>query len=191
MIFREGLFIVGLLFVSNLSVFSQEENSFKIEKCARLQGGIITHLNNEDNSVTPGIDFRYCYGIKMGKRIGAGFGAGYQYFKEESFIPIIFDLVYFPGESSKRSFIYLDGGYSLGWSERYKNYANSSFSGGPVLGIGYGIKIFLKEQYAIFLNAGYQYQHAQMKFEMDDFLTANKELHYHMFVMNLGLMLEQ
>jgi hypothetical protein len=185
------LLIVGLFLLGNIPVLSQEENCYKIEKCARLQGGLLIQFQDKDNSDSPGMDFQYCYGIKTGKRFGVGFGGGFQYYKEESFVPIMLDLVWFFGQNPKHSFIYFNGGYSLGWSEEYEDYINSSFSGGPALGIGYGKMICIKEQYRFFINAGYHYQNAQLQYELEIDQTKYKSLHYHMIIINLGLMLEQ
>jgi hypothetical protein len=190
----KACFLVFLFsFSFSYSAYTQSENSLHIEKCARMQSGLIMQFPNGEynEDVNPGISFQYCYGIKAGTRAGIGFGAGFHFFKEESYIPIVFDLVYFIGQNKKCFFIYGDGGYSLGWSSDFKEYDHSDFKGGLTLGTGFGKKILILEQMALFINAGYQYQHAQLKYEPEPDQTKNKSLHYHMLIVSLGIMIEQ
>lgn len=184
------LFLYLLLWSIGLSVSAQEENKLKIEKCARLQSGIIMMVNSEDQYLKPGMNIQYCYGIKTGNKLGAGFGAGFQYFKDELFVPFLIDMIWFAGKNSNCNFISLNGGYSLGWKEKYKEYITSDFSGGPALGAGFGRKFLIRDQYAFFLNAGYQYQNAGLSYKSDN-ETYHKSIHYHMFIINFGLMLQQ
>ena len=124
------------------SLFSQEDKSLQIKKCARLETGFALHFlsANDDNKIIPGAVFQYCYGIKSDKKLGVGIGGGFEYFEKELFFPIFIDAVYFFNQKKNTSFINLKAGYSLGWSNSYSDLINSNFKGGPDIGICFGKK---------------------------------------------------
>lgn len=190
---NRGIIIVGMIILLNVSISAQDDINYNIKKCATLEGGLIIHFPDDDfNSVaTTGASFQYCYGLKVAERVGIGLGTGFHYFENESYVPIYLNMVYFLNGNKKCSFVFFDGGYSLGWSDKIKEYLDSEFSGGLSFNVGFGKKIWLLEQFSVFLKAGYHYQNIQLKYENVLEQSFDRKFHFHMFVLTLGLMLEQ
>jgi hypothetical protein len=173
--------------------FSQDEITYHIQKCARLESGFATHfLSAEDNNkIIPGLALQYCYGIKTATKLGLGLGAGFQFFEKETFVPFFMDAVYFLSKGQYASFINVEGGYALGWSKNFSDYNNSLFKGGPHVGFCYGKKIVKFNQMVLYLSAKYVHQFASVKYEMDQHQEQKKSLHYNMFILSLGFMLDE
>jgi hypothetical protein len=182
--------LIGILIAPS---FSQEDKSFHIQKCARLESGLALHFLSakDNNKIIPGVAFQYCYGIKSSKKLGFGVGGGFQYFEKESFVPFFIDVIYFINQNKYASFINLKAGYAMGWSGNYSDYFNSSFKGGPNIGISYGKKIIRFNQLSIYICAKYNHQFASIQYENDDHQKQHKSLHYNMFIVSLGFMLEE
>jgi hypothetical protein len=185
------IFAIFCLTFDNSS-FSQDETSYQLHKCARLEGGIGMHFlsANYNNNIVPGADFHYCYGIKSGKKLGLGVGGGFIYFENETFVPFFLNALYFLSQSKYASFINVEAGYAMGWSKKYIEYHNANFSGGEYLGIGFGKKIFTNKQMPVYIGIKYNHQFAEAQYETDLHKQQNKSLHYNMVFINIGLMLE-
>jgi hypothetical protein len=191
--FAGHILIFTLFFVINEnSSFSQDQKSFQIQKCARIESGFVLHfLSADEKNIVPGIAFQYCYGIKSSKKVGLGIGGGFQYFENESFVPVFLDVVYFLNQRKYTSFINLETGYAMGWSKNYSDYHNSSYKGGFNMGICFGKKIAMFSQFSMYLSAKYNLQIAKLEYENDQYQAQNQTLYYNMFIFSLGFMLEE
>jgi len=182
-----------MIMLLNISIYAQDDISYHIKKCATLEGGLILRFpdGGYNNSSYTGASFQYCYGLKVAERVGIGLGAGFHYFEKESFVPLHVNMLYFLNGNKKCSFVFFEGGYSLAWSDKVQEYLDSEFSGGLSFNLGVGKKICLLEQFSVFLKAGYHYQNIRLQYENVSGQSFDRKFHFHMFVLTLGLMLEQ
>ena len=165
----------------------------ELEKCARLEGGFIigSRFEKPDYTIKPGVSLQYSYGLKSGQYLGFGFGAGVHFFKNEGFIPFYIDMISLFMRNPNSPFINLQAGYSLGWNNAYNDFHNPEFKGGLLMGIGAGKKIRLNERFASYLSVSYKHQLASITYEGEAQHKQSERLHYHLFIVSIGLMLEQ
>ncbi len=165
----------------------------EIEKCARLEGGFVigSRFEKPDYTLKPGGILQYSYCLKSGQYLGFGLGAGVHFFKDEGFIPFYLDMIGLLKRNRNSPFVDLQVGYALGWNNAYNDFHNPEFRGGFLMGIGVGKKIRIDDRFAYYLSVSYKHQLASIRYDGEMQQEHFERLHYHLFIVSIGLMLEQ
>lgn len=170
----------------------QEETEIPIDKCVRLEGGFdITHEAGSSNGINPGGSANYSYCIRLGKHGGIGAGSGAIVFDRQVYLPLYLETVLLANHDKCSPFITLEGGYSLGWSNRYKNYPKYRSDGGIYYSAGLGWRFRLDQQFFLYSGISYRRQNSSFYYEQMSGTTFHKSARYNILVINIGLMLEQ
>lgn len=143
---------------------------------------------NDNFLYNPGFSLYGAYGIFISDRLSAGLGTGLQYFRDERFIPVFID---FTGHVSKKRntrTLFLQCGYSVGWSNALRNLTNYSFRGGIYLNAGFGRKFYISEGFALILHISYRHQFAEIEYEVFDQHNYRERINYDMLVIGTSFM---
>jgi hypothetical protein len=186
-------FFAVLILINYSNAYAQVENRLEIDKCARLEGGLILagQVSNDNLIYNPGGNFQYSYCIKSGGNAGFGLGAGVQFFDEEAFIPFYIDFIELFNKSKNSPFLTFQGGYALGWSNLYKNIQRYSYNGGFCFSCGIGRKFRFNDTFSSYISFSYKHQFATLSYQTNAVESYREILNYDMLTLSIGIMLEQ
>lgn len=193
----QNLTLLIILFLGSVyrsaKALPTESGFFHIEKCARLEGGVVMamKIENENQDYIPGGSLQYSYCLKLGHHLGLGIGAGVNLFMKEGFVPFYFDCIGLINQKRNSPFINVKAGYAFGWSNKYNNLENPEFSGGYCFGIGIGKKFHIRDKFATYISISYNHQLAELSYTTNNTQTYHENLNYPMLKLDIGLMLEQ
>jgi hypothetical protein len=173
-------------------IIAQTTSEYNFEKCARLQ---ISYLYssikfNGEKSAKSGGAVQYSSCLKINEHLGVGLGAGFQLFKDESFIPFFAEILLFPDKKHPGYFNF-QAGYALGWSFHYSDYPDHHFRGGLHLCAGIGHKFRINDKFSFYLAGSYKNQFATLEYTTSEGDKKEDRLNYNMLIISLGVMLEQ
>jgi hypothetical protein len=188
----QSIFII-LLFFFGSNIFSQQKKQLELDKCARLEGGLIIggQILNDNLIYNPGGSFQYSYCIKSGNNVGFGLGAGIQFFEEEAFIPFYFDFIGMLNKHQNAPFLEFQAGYAMAWSNKYKNVRDYAFTGGIYFSTGIGRKFKFNDTFSSYISLSYKHQFASLTYTAFTINEYYEKLNYDMLVLSIGIMLEQ
>ena len=170
----------------------QEETEIPINKCVRLEGGfVVTHQTGGSAGINLGGSANYSYCIRMGKHAGIGGGSAAIIFDRQVYLPLYLETVFIVNQKSHSPFVSLEGGYSLGWNNRYKDYLKYRSEGGIYYSAGIGWRFRIGDQFFFYSGISYRHQNSSFYYEQLSGATIHNTASYNLVVLNLGLMLEQ
>jgi len=192
---RHQLFLLFFLncIISTAEAKEGEIRKLEIEKCARLESGFVlgSRMVKSEDTFFPGGSLQYSYCLKSNRYLGFGLGAGVHLFKEAGFIPFYLDLIGMINKSRNSPFVNFQTGYAFGWSKEFDSFQEPEFTGGYLIGLGFGKKIHIRDRFASYLSLSYRYQLATLRYNSEDMEDHSIILNYNMLVLSIGLMLEQ
>jgi hypothetical protein len=179
------------LFIS-AGIRAQEGKELKLDKCARMEAGFIFSINSTDtNRYSPGGQMQYSYCIKAHPRAGYGAGLGFNFFRDEIFIPFHIDFIGLLKEGKNGPFVTVQVGYSIGVSSRYINYQDQKFRGGMYFHGGFGNRFAVNDRFSAYVSLSYSHQSANLRYTTGSGHREKEKFNYNMVALSIGLMFEE
>jgi len=181
-----------ILFEFNLPVTCAKESP-EFEMSARLEGGLVLggQIINDGLIYLSGSNLMYTNSIKTSGNSFLGLGAGFYNFRNETFIPFVFDFFGFTGKSKNKPFLNFQAGYSLGFSDLYKNYSDYNFKGGLCFSAGLGKCFAISNRFSALISISYRHQFAHVRYTYSGVSEIESDLNYDMLLFTFGIMICQ
>jgi hypothetical protein len=111
---------------------SSAEDSRTLEIRSDIQGGIVMggQVVNEKFIYKPGVMGQFSLNAQISPKVYAGIGVSMLSLEDETILPVYLDLKAFFNEGAQSSFIGLNVGASVAWSDYYRNVAEFEYEGG-------------------------------------------------------------
>jgi hypothetical protein len=188
------LVLVILIFLvwNNPMVRGQNNNFIRLGKCVRLEGGFIggAQLSDKSEAYIPGASFQYSYCLKAGTRAGIGLGGGIHYLDKIGFIPFYLDVIAGIKKQGRSPFFSFQAGYAFGWNSEFDDDQGYSLNG-PCFGLGLGYKFRERGHFAPYISVAYRHQIFPDQNNNSYIESAIDGFNYSMFLINIGIILEQ
>lgn len=193
------LSIIALTMMFSSAGFAQvetEEGKERLKKYHKLNLSYIIggQLYNDNFLYSPGYSFSVVNGILLNKNVSLGLGVGGQFFKEEKFLPIYFDLTAYKNSKKHKkhsSFINTQLGYAIGWNTALSNMETYDFNGGVFISAGLGRKTKISDELSVMFQASYRHQFAELSYKVSGVKNYEETLNYDMLVLTVSLILEK
>lgn len=141
---------------------------------------------NQNFSYNPGVDLQGVYGLKLSKRVGAGFGIGYYALEHERFVPMFFEVQGRTRKDKHSPLLSMQMGYSHAWYNGSNDIVGFDFNGGMYFSAGLGMQFQVTHELHVLFNVAYRHQFAQIAFPTFANSNYSEEANYDMLVISLG-----
>ena len=178
--------MLGFIPVSAMGAERSPRNTFQRIDASYIIGG---QIYNDNFIYNPGLSLNMTYGIYLTSDVSIGFGAGYQSFENERFIPIYGEILgYKKHKNTSAPFIRMQMGYGIGWSENFPANIHYKYSGGPFIDIGMGRKFKINDRHSLIMQWSYRHQFARLEYETYGAEMYSQNLNYDMIVITIAFM---